>query len=41
MFKGKEVLNTVAYRAELIRFPKGIHIIYNKKVYTNRENLKQ
>ena len=41
MFKGQEGLNTAARRAELVQFPKGIHVIYNKKAYVNRENLKQ
>ena len=41
MFKGKEYSNTKVYRDELAKFPSDIIVIYNKKAYTNRENLKQ
>lgn len=41
MFKGQEGLNTAPRRAELARFPRGIHVIFNKKAYANGENLKQ
>ena len=41
MFKGKEYSNTKACRDELAKFPSDITVIYNKKAYTNRENLKQ
>jgi hypothetical protein len=41
MFKGQEGLSTAVRRAKVTRFPKGIHVIYNKKAYANRENLKQ
>ena len=34
-------VNKTARRVEAMRYPKGIHIIFNSKVYTNRENLKQ
>ena len=41
MFKGQEGLNTAVRRAKVARFPKGFYVIYNKKAYANRENLKQ
>ena len=41
MFKGKEHSNTKARRDELAKFPSDITVIYNKKAYANRENLKQ
>jgi hypothetical protein len=44
MFRGSEgttAANTTARRAEAARYRKGIHIIFNKKVYANGENLKQ
>ena len=40
MFKGKEINNIKARRDEIIRYPKGITIIFNLKVYTNSKNLK-
>ena len=39
--KGIIVINTTVYRIEAIRYLKSIHIIFNKKVYVNRENFKQ
>ena len=41
MFRGKEYSNTKARYEELSKYLKGLHIIFNKKAYTNRENLKQ
>jgi hypothetical protein len=41
MFRGQERLNTKARREEVARYPKGIHVIFNPKVYANGENLKQ
>ena len=41
MFKGKEINNTKARRDEIARYPKGIAVIFNLKVYANSENLKQ
>jgi hypothetical protein len=44
MFRGSEgttAANTTARRAEAARYPKGIHVIFNKKAYANGENLKQ
>ena len=41
MFRGKEYSNIKAYYKELSKYPKGLYIIFNKKAYTNRENLKQ
>jgi hypothetical protein len=41
MFKGQEKLNTKAYKDKLARYPKGLYVIFNLKVYVNSENLKQ
>ena len=41
MFRGKEKLDTKVRKDELARFPSGVHVIFNVKVYTNSENLKQ
>jgi hypothetical protein len=44
MFKGNKGItaaNTTAHKAEAVRYPKGIYIIFNKKVYVNEKNLKQ
>ena len=44
MFRGSEgitVANKTTRRVEAARYPKGIHVIFNKKVYANGENLKQ
>ena len=41
MFKGKEYSNTKVRRDELAKFPSDITVIYNKKAYAHRENLKQ
>jgi hypothetical protein len=44
MFKGSEgttAANTTACKAEAVRYPKGIYVIFNKKAYANGENLKQ
>ena len=39
MFRGKEKLDTKVYKDKLARFPSGVHIIFNIKVYTNSENV--
>jgi hypothetical protein len=44
MFRGSEdttAANTTVYRTKAVRYPKGIYVIFNKKAYTNKENLKQ
>ena len=41
MFRGLEKLNTKARKDEVACYPQGIHVIFNLKVYTNSENLKQ
>ena len=41
MFKGKEINNSRVQREEIVRFFKGIYVIYNPKAYANGKNLKQ
>jgi hypothetical protein len=41
MFRGKEGLSDAQRKAEFKKYSKGIHVIFNKKVYANGENLKQ
>jgi hypothetical protein len=41
MFKGKEKLNTKAYKDKLTRFPLSVYVIFNAKAYANSQNLKQ
>jgi hypothetical protein len=41
MFRGQEGPGNSARKAEMAKYPKGIHVIFNLKAYANRENLKQ
>jgi hypothetical protein len=41
MFYSKEGLSDAQRKAEFKKYPKGIYVIFNKKAYTNGENLKQ
>ena len=41
MFKGKEGQGNSVRKVEIARYPRGIHVIFNDKVYVNKENLKQ
>jgi hypothetical protein len=41
MFCGKEGPGNTRRKAEFKKYPKSIYIIFNKKAYTNSENLKQ
>ena len=41
MFQGIKGSNDLRHKVEMKRYSKGIQVIFNKKAYTNRENLKQ
>ena len=41
MFRGQEGPGNLARKAEMAKYPKGIHVIFNPKAYANGENLKQ
>jgi hypothetical protein len=44
MFRGdasSKALNVRPRRAKALRYPKGIHVIFNPKAYANGDNLKQ
>ena len=38
---GSKASNVYSYRAEALWYSKGIYVIFNLKVYTNGNNLKQ
>jgi hypothetical protein len=38
---GSKVLNARLCCAKALRYPKGIHVIFNLKAYANGDNLKQ
>ena len=38
---GSKALNARPRRAKALRYPKGIHVIFNPKAYANGDNLKQ
>ena len=40
MFRGKEGSRDYYRKTEIVRYPIGVIIIFNDKVYTNRDNLK-
>jgi hypothetical protein len=41
MFQGIKGSNDLKHKAEIKKYLKGIQVIFNKKAYTNKENLKQ
>jgi hypothetical protein len=38
---GSKASNVRPCRAKALRYPKGIHVIFNLKAYANSDNLKQ